>query len=373
MRNEIIYRGLRLNSSKSKYFQVKEGTINSLYENNNTLTLTYSPGSSAKSLSLSLGIPLVGPGNMTMESMSTPTRFSNPTITLNGLKLEKLTYDPHIINIVIVEDSESRVVQAYTHTIFVISKNDYRNPEFIKFLFYSGQLLYLKPVGPKISGYEIRNFPKIIVSNSDINLESENETYYSLRKRYDDYLIREIDYQDQFILEVRRILTNYGIELVRLNKERTLSTTSYVTYQFTQTPTLAHHPNRRDYDRDIISHKQPIEFTLHTPDMVLYHDFKNKYANVNLLSNLVEFKTTDKAGDRWTAAAKWSVITEDFNHTYQSDDNSNFAFQCQFRCELYFYEVIDTRYDFLQEIVTSLDTEDNYGGSAINESNTIKG
>ena len=28
------------------------------------------------------------------------------------------------------------------------------NPEFIKFLFYSGKLLYLRPVGPKIQNYE---------------------------------------------------------------------------------------------------------------------------------------------------------------------------------------------------------------------------
>lgn len=375
MNSEIIYRGLKLTSSKCRYFQVIQGKINSIVENTttSTLVLTYSPGSSAKSLSVSLGIPLVGPGHMTMEPMSQPKRFSHGRIKLNGLLLEKQTYDPHTINIVIAEDSESRVVQTYDYTMFVISKDDYKNPEFIKFLFYSGNLLYIKPVGPRINGYEIRNFPKLIIGDGLTEVESSNETIYSLRRRYNDYVIREIDYQDQFINELRRVVEDYGIELVRINKEKTLQKTSYITYQFNQSPVNENHPKRGDMDRYIIQRKQPIEFVLHTTDMILYHDFKNKYSNVNLVTNLTEFKTTDRYGDRWTAAAKWSPITEEFNQIYQPDDNSNFAFQCQFRCELYFYEVLDTRYEFLEEIIYRLELEDKYENSpSVNEDGNVK-
>lgn len=367
MRNEVIYKGLRLSSSKCRYFQVKEGHENSLIEDPTTsvLTLTYSPGSSAKSLSIALGIPCVGPGTSPMEPMGMVERFKQVTVTLNGLKLEKLTYDTHVINLVIVSDSESRVVQTYNYTTFVVSKDDYKNPEFIEFLFYSGNLLYLRPIGPKVKNYTISNFPRVTIGKESRELTSTNQVPYTLRGRYDNYLIREIDYQDQFVLEVRRILERYGIEFVRYNKETTLGKTSYITYQFNQTPILVNHPKRRDYDRNIISHKQGIEFTLHATDMVLYHDFKNKYSNVNLLTNFTEFKATDKAGDRWTAAIKWSGITEDFNHTYQADENSNFAFQCQFRCELFFYEVLDTRYEFLEEIITRLDTQDIDGKTSV--------
>ena len=160
MRNEVIYKGLRLSSSKCRYFQVKEGHENSLIEDPTTsvLTLTYSPGSSAKSLSIALGIPCVGPGTSPMEPMGMVERFKQVTVTLNGLKLEKLTYDTHVINLVIVSDSESRVVQTYNYTTFVVSKDDYKNPEFIEFLFYSGNLLYLRPIGPKVKNYTISNF-----------------------------------------------------------------------------------------------------------------------------------------------------------------------------------------------------------------------
>lgn len=362
MNNEVIYRGLRLKSQKCRYFQVKEGNINSIVEDTQSscLTLTYVPGSTAKSLSIALGIQTVGNDGILMQPTGPKSKkFESIIVSLNGFKLQKLTANQHVISVVIVSDSESRVVQNYDRTIFVVNKNDYKNPEFLNFLFYSGNLLFLKPIGKLPNGYQLRNFPKLIIGDSNLDLTSDSETIFTLRKRYNDYVIREIDYQDQFILEIRRILDDYGIELVRFNKEVSLAKTSYVTYQFNQTPTQYSHPKRGDIDRGIISHRQPIDFVLHTPDMVLYHDFKNKYSNVNLLTNFVEFKTTDRYGDRWTAGVRWYGITEDYSgNVYQQDDNSNFAHQCQFRCELYFYEVLDTRYEFLKEISLELDQED---------------
>ena len=356
--SEIIYKGLVLKSKKGcKFYNIKEGATNSLTEDTktSTLTLTYVPGSNLGLLSDELGIELLADKDDELTPTSGPKKFTTTYITLNGLRLQKMTADDYIFNMIIVKDSESRVVQDYSRTTIVVSQEDIENQEFINFLFFSGGLKFLRPVGNKPKCYKIRNFPKLIFKSSDLDLTSESTTVYTLRRRYDDYVIRAIDYQDQFILELRRILDNYGIDLVRLNKEETLRRTSYITYQFNQTPTRVHHPNYSDDEDTIISQRQPVEFTLRTPDMVMFFDFKNKYNNLDLLTNFCEFKTADRYGDRWTAAIKWQQITEDFNHTYQSDDNSNFSYQCQFRCELYFYEVIDERYLMLQEIVWNLD------------------
>ena len=357
--NEVVYRGLKLTSQMGcKYFNVVEGKTCSLIEDKktSTLTLTYTAGSTAKSISTLLGIPLVGKNEL-MEPLGLAKRFSTVTVSLNGLKLQKMTADTHVINIIIVNDSESRVVQDYGYTTIVISNEDAENQEFVNYIFYSGNLAYLKPVGPKPKCWVFRNFPKITIKDSDLTLESESTTSYSLRRRYDDYVIRAIDYQDQFVVEIRRILSDYGLELVRINKETTLKTTSHVLYQFTQTPTKIHSPFRNDPDDRIISQRIPVEFTLRTTDMVMFFDFKNKYNNVNLLTNFCEFKTYDKYGQKWTAAIKWGSITEDFNHLYQSDDNSNFSYQCSFRCEIYFYECFDDRYEFLKEIILNLEAD----------------
>lgn len=360
--SEVNYRGLKLSSTKCRYFQVVEGSVCSIVEDvsRSTITLTYTKDNNTSGvLSDLLGIPCTQK-NIEMISMGLPKRFPNTTITLNGLKFKKTTYDPHTINIIIVSDSESRVVQDYNYTTIVVSRGDYKNPEFINYLFYSGNLIYLQPTGPRPSCYEIRNFPKIQVNSDNVELESSSETVFTLRRRYDDYVIRAVDYQDQFILELRKILDDYGLELVRINKETTLKKTSHVVYQFIQTPVKDNHPKYSD-DK-VLQHKIPVEFYLRCTDMPMFFDFKNKYNNVQLLTNFCEFKTPDKYGQRWTAAVKWGGITEDFNQTYQQDNNSNFSYECQFRCELYFYEVLDDRYEFLKEInmrlISASDEED---------------
>lgn len=361
--HEIIYRGLKLRSLNGcQYYEVKEGNTCSLVEDRkrSTLVLTYTPGSTNKTLSNLLGLESYG-SSMDMEPTGLPRRIKDVTVSINGLKLRKCTEDSHTLNIVIVGDSESRVVQTYDYTTIVVSSEDAEDDKFIDYIFYSGNLIYLKPVGPKPRCWKIKNFPKIIIKDRNLELTSDSSFIYTLRRRYDDYLIRAIDYQDQFILELRRILEDYGIELVRWNKEETLKTTSYISYQFSQTPSRIHHPNYRDTEDRIMSHRVPIDFTLRTPDMVMFFDFKNKYNNVDILTNFCEFKTSDKYGGRWSAAIKWGSITEDFNHMYQQDDNSNFSYQCQFRCELHFYEVLDDRYEFLKEIEINLRASDSIG------------
>lgn len=357
--NEVIYGGLRLNT-ECKYFRFQEGNTCSIIEDKDlsTITVTYTPGSTSESLSKLLGVENIG-DSVSLEPTEGTKRIKDVYLTLNGLKLKKLTSDNHIIHVVIVNDSESRVIQDYYQTTIVVSEEDASNPEFIDFLFYSGNLMYLRPVGPKVKCWKICNFPKIIIKDSDLNLESTSTEVYTLRRRYDDYVIRAVDYQDQVILELRNILEKYGLELVRLNKETTLKRPSYVTYQFSQTPLKINHPYYKDVEDRILSQRLPLDFTLHTTDMVLFFDFKNQYNNVNLLTNFCEFRTMDKYGDKWTAAIKWGSITEDFNHQYQPDDNSNFSYQCNFRCELFFYEVFDEHYNFLKEILNIINPKEN--------------
>ena len=357
--NEVIYKGLHLSSSKSKYFYVTEGTTTSLVDDKDKslLKLTYIPGQTSKDISKLLGLCHYG-NSIEMTPMTSASKFPNITLSLNGLKLKKLTYDPHVVKIVIVSDHDSKVSQAYDHTTIVISMDDYKNPEFIDFLFFSGNLIYLKPESPKkcfIDGsWEIRNYPKIFIADKNVTIDSTSQRIYSLRNNYDEYLIRYIDYQDQFITEIGYILGNYGIELCRYNREKTLQSTSYISYRINQTPSRAQHSFCSEVYENIVSYRCPVEFELRTTNMHLFFDFKTKYNNLELLTNFCEFKTSDRVGDRWMAAIKWGRLSEDFNHLYEPDNNANFSYQCQFMCEIYFQEVIDKSYEFLGEILLEL-------------------
>ena len=358
---KLNYQGLVFETS-CKYFYIHTGDTFALRENKKTSVyeIIFPKGSTSYQVSEVLGIQKTGE-DQKLTGMTRPEKFTQVTLTLNGLKFRKTTYDQHIIKIVIVQDSESRVIQGYLGTTLVVNEKDYKNKEFIEYLLYSGGLKYIIPETPKkcLGSWEIRNFPRIIIGEKSLDLKSDSETIYSLRNKYDNYRIRAIDYQNQFVEEIRKRLGEYGIELARYNREKTLSNTSYVTYKFSQTPSNNNHPMYSDQHCTVLNHRLPVEFELRCDNTQLFFDFKNRYNNVDLLTNFCEMTTMDRYGDLWVSAIKWSRISEDFSQLYESDSNSNFSFQCQFSCELFFYEAYDDRYEFIREINLEIEEDKN--------------
>ena len=125
--NKLNYQGLVFETS-CKYFYIHTGDNFALRENkkSSVYEIIYPEGSTADEVSRVLGISREGE-NQKINEMSRPEKFNEIYLTLNGLKFRKLTYDQHIIKIVIVQDSDSRVLQGYSHTTLVISEKDYKN------------------------------------------------------------------------------------------------------------------------------------------------------------------------------------------------------------------------------------------------------
>jgi hypothetical protein len=352
--NEVVYCGLKL-STECSYFYVYEGSTASIVhdKSKSLLTIIYPKDSTSTSISNLLSIELIE-ADRKLEPMNRPEPIRKVIVSINGLEFIKTNYESHVFRIILVSDHESRVAQEYDHTTIVLNSSDKSDKNFIKYLF--SNLKFLKLVNKKFdfSNYEVFNFPRITIYNKSLTLTSDNSYVHKLRNSYDKYLIRSIDYEDKFFEELGTILNNYGLELTRRNREKTLKNTSYVSYSIPQTPVKYLHPRSWDVHDSVLAHRVPIEFQLRTPDMILFFDFKNRYNNVDLLTNFTEFLTRDRYGEEWRAAVKWGYLTEDFDQNYSTDDNSNFSHQCSFRCELYFYEVYDNRFNYIEEIITEL-------------------
>ena len=352
--NEVVYCGLKIQTECS-YFYFTEGGIASIVQDpiKSLLTVTFPTGSTSTSLSSLLSLDVTDLDKEVVP-MNRPELITNVVISLNGLKLRKVNYEPHVLRIILVDDHESRVAQEYDHTTIVVNVNDKDDCKFKDYVFRN--LKYLKVDNKKFefSKYSILNFPKITIYNKSLTLTSNNNYVHKLRRSYNKYLIRAIDYEHQFFSDLGKILNEYGVELTRINREKTLKNPSYVSYSINQTPVKYMHAGSWEVNDSVLSHKIAVEFQLRTPDLVLYLDFKNRYNNVDLLTNFTEFLTKDKYGENWRASVKWGYLTEDFNQNYSTDDNSNYSHQCSFRCELYFYEVYDRRYNYINDIIIEL-------------------
>lgn len=354
--NQVIYCGLKLNT-EATYFRFTEGDVATIRYDKSTYTVevTFPKGIRSKELGQMLNLDLINDMEVVATSGGKSIRINPVSVKLNGLELIKTMTDPHTIRIVTVDDYPSRIAQTYESTTIVINESDKSDTEFLQYIFSNLKYLKMKiPRGMNWSNYKVANFPKVTIYDSNLDLTSESTYVHKLRSGHNRYLIKAVDYEHQFLHDVSKILEDFGVQLTRINREETLDIPSYISYSINMTPTKYVHPRWGDVQESVLCHTIAFDFTLNTPDMILFFDFKNKYNNVDLLTNYASFKAKDKYGEEWNAAIKWGAITEEFNHMYGQDNNSNFAHQCNFRAELFFYEVYDVNYNYITEIQLEL-------------------
>ena len=284
--NEIVYCGIKL-YTEATYFKFTEGDHASIVTNMSeyTVEVTFPKGIYSKELGELLGLQVITDMEVkaTTGSGNGCIKISHTSVTLNGLTLTKMTSDPHVIRMVIVDDYPSRVCQDYNFTTIVANVVDLKDPEFLEYVF--SNLKYLRMKNARSfdwKNYKFCNFPKITLYDKSLNLTSESTYVHKLRSNHNQYLIRAIDYELQFFHDISIILEDFGVQLTRVNREETLENTSYVSYSINQTPVKYNHPRYSDLQEMVMCHSLAIDFTLSTPDMVLYFDFKNRYNNVHL-------------------------------------------------------------------------------------------
>ena len=361
--NEIVYCGVKFYTECS-YYRFRVGDYPSIVTNDiqSTVDISFKEGMTSSELCRFLSLECIN--DMEVKETKNFVHYSPVTVSLNNLKLRKVTEDPHTISIILVDDHPSRVVQSYDKTIMVLNIEELKEDDFRKFLFDGLKYLRLSNKSD-YNKYDFYNFPKVTIYNKSLNLTSDNKYINKLRGTHDIYLLKAVDYEHEFFRRLQEICEGFGLELTRINREETLKSTSYVSYSFNQTPVKYVHVRSKIYQNDVMCHMVPIDFQLRTPDMVLFFDFKNRYNNVDIFTNFTEFKTQDKYGVEWNTAVKWSPITEEFNQQYNTDDNSNFSYQCSFRAELYFYEIYDKEYNYIKQIIVELKSAGMYDNDKV--------
>lgn len=219
--NEIVYCGLKL-VTECSYFKFTEGDHASIVTNPKeyAVEVTFPKGIMSKELGDLLNI------KVTDDRLVTPTlgngyhRINNVSVKLNGLEFIKLTSDPHVVRIALVDDYPSRVCQDYNSTTIVINDNDKSDPEFLGYVF--SNLKYMKLRYPRkvdFSKYTVANFPKITIYDKSLDLTSKSTYIHKLRSNHNRYLIKAVDYEHQFFHDISQILEEFGVQLTRKNRE----------------------------------------------------------------------------------------------------------------------------------------------------------
>lgn len=345
----VVIQGLRITTS-CKYLKLTQSKYLDIIEDSDTSCLhIYFPKNFNSNRIIDKRIEVLNPGILkeTDYIKLTNTRFS-----LNGIQFIKTVQHDYVINQFIV-GKEVEFIMRYDefHCEIVIPKLQYYRVD--KYM----ELLKCNPYIKVISSdnfTKFGNFYSINISKTDINLVSNNEFEFNTKKTYTAYLLTAIDVLQSFKNILEKILTGYGFEYVRYPIDKKANTVNRVIWRVTQ---MDKQLTRKVPDgpvRYAVLKTIHIEFKISTPNLAALSDFRTKYNNLDLLTNLTTFQTEDKLGIPWISNIWWGPMGDIFNQDYAVDEQSNIAQESEFSCDIQHYVVYDEMYYRINNVILEL-------------------
>lgn len=290
-------------------------------------------------------------------------RIESPIIDLNGLVIKKLIQDHYVYNQFLVDNIEDFIMDFDSHrcTVLIPNKAKCDIDNYIKLLNHNPYLEIICYDNLKL----IENYYNLIFSRKSVSIPSTNQFAFNTKKKYEKYILRMVDIQSSFNTQFTELLKKFGIELIRYPIAENVHAVNHIVYRITE---LGAQQMRKTDDEETlkyaIQHKAAIDFDASFPDIIMLTDFKNKFQNLDLVTNFTEFYTKDKLGRCWISNIKWGMISTDFEQDFSQDNFGNNAFKATFNAELYYYVVYDEVFYKIQNVI--LETimnetkEDNY-------------
>jgi hypothetical protein len=280
-------------------------------------------------------------------------KIETPEINLNGLRVKKLTQVDCLFTQFIVADIGQYVVkyeedkcsilipEKFSKSIqrYIEKWND--NPYF-EVIDYSE----LK---------ELANYSNIYLTEKPVAIESSNKFLHNTQAKYSKYILSMEKVQESFLEHVTEILKGYGVDLIKLPVSEGIRTVNHVVYRIVE---LGAQMSRKTMDEEslryAVPHKAIWEFELSTPNIIVLNDFKTKYQNLDLLTNLTEFYTKDDLGRNWLSSVWWGAAHNEFEQDFAQDSRGYNAFRFMFQAELNYWVVYDETLSRIKDMMLGL-------------------
>lgn len=353
---KIVLQGLRITTacrylkmSYSKYFDVIED------EETSCMTLKFPRNYNSKDL-IDKRVEVLSP---CMLSETDYIRIINPIINLNGLKIKKLVQHDFTFTQLITKDISEFILNYDEHfcQLLIPKVLDWSIDKYIKIL---SQIPYIEIIDTKQLN-KLCNYYSINLTEKDAAYKSINDFVFNTKSKYTKYILSPIDVQSSFIKQLSELLKDYGLELISLPIDKNTHSLHRVTYRFTDLNKQVSHKSDSNPLKYAVRTTSHIEFTLSTPDLVLFNDFRTKFQNLDLISDFTEFYTRDKVGRNWISNVVWTNIDTSFNQEYNQDEQQNIAFEARFSADINYYTVYDEMFYVIIRLIRTLEMQHDYG------------
>ena len=355
---EIVFQGLKISTpccylkfTLGRWLKITEDFERSLFE-------VVFPNNFKSSDLIDYRITLVAEKKLVQTDY---IKLGTPEFNLNGLKFKKLVQKDYLFSQIIVSDSEEFTMNYEEDrcTILIPKKLVYDIEKYIALLKYNPFIEIVDYSKLK----SLNNFYSINFSKKPFTINSSNEFAFGTKKKYQKYILNTEDVLLSFKLQLEGILKEFGVNLLEYPIAKNLNSRNHIVYRFTE---LGSQLSRKTIDENTLRYatqqKATVEFDASFPDIIILTDFKNKYQNLDLVSNFTEFYTKDSLGNDWLSNVKWNQISSEFEQDFTQDNVGNIAFRVTFNAEIYYYIVRDELFNTINKIVVNLlscDTNNN--------------
>lgn len=291
-------------------------------------------------------------------SQSEYTKIKIPTINLNGLKFNKLIQEDHIFNQFIVREIED-IKLFYDSSVTYLLVPDSKLISVEEYLTIFNQHPLFK-VKESIDFKAINNFSNILLRDTNVTLTSTNSFKFNANEYYEQYSLRSIDTMDSFIDQLKKVITPFGLQLVKVPYNEAQVSSNKLIYKITELDKRLFHKGIDPVLNVAQKHEATINFHLSCTDYKVYSDFCIRYQNLDFVSNFVEFITLDYYGNPWSASVWWEPIQTSFkSDEYSQDESGNVSYTADFECKLSYYIVKDEKVHLITKIIVQLIADPN--------------
>jgi hypothetical protein len=296
-------------------------------------------------------------------------KMANPIIDLNGVRFKKLSSPLLNWNQFLVENIKDFVLE-FSEGIVTILVPTERKDDLCTYIKCLSMIPMIEVIDcPELC--ELNNIFSLNIGNRSLRVDSDDKFIYNSKEFYEQYILKGVDVLHSFLSKLKGVLLEKSIQLVGFPISEKASSPNQVTYKTTELDKQVSRKSDFIVLKEAIQKMAKIDFTFNTPNMIMFFDIRNRYQNLDYISNIGEFHTKDKFGNQWVSAIKWEEMPADYSPEYAQDSKGNFSYECKFSCELHYYVVYDVVRSKISEIVSRLITSDVSGENAYSQIDRI--
>jgi hypothetical protein len=270
-----------------------------------------------------------------------PINSSNHLNIINGLGIKKLVNEDYLLTFTICRIPNSAIIYDKNRCDLFLNP-DIELSEYINLLRSNPYLEINDSLGP----VTISNISGILMSNKKIEYNYSNQRVYSIKSEYTDYIVDEALVTYQIKSKILNQLYSHGFESLKTNDEDELVEVPDIISYSIQNSDYELSPKRGSYFLNkLYKVMMPIEWKISATSISKIWDIKNKYINLELISNITSIKIKDYNGNDFRIALEWDLQPSGIIGDKDSikNEQGNYSHNLSVSCKVHFIILMEDR------------------------------